>query len=564
MAYNPLPPLGQAVMASSLPVVIASDQGAVLVSAASLPLPTGAATEATLSAASAKLPASLGQKLMAASLAVVLASDQSTMPVSLASVPLPSGAATEATLSALSAKHPASLGQKTMANSMAVVLASDQSAVPVTGTFWQATQPVSGTFWQATQPVSVASLPLPTGASTEATLSAMSAKLPASLGQKAMAASLAVVLASDQSIIPVYTPNTVVGPTSITARDLVVAAPGGAGVPLSGASTAGSYVSAACVGGESTFHILKGAGTYTGSVYWETSLNSTDGVNGTWVSVMAQQLGINETVLANSSSTNTTEQWRGSAGGAKYVRARLVGSAFTSGPAITIALSSGPTEISLCGSLPAGTNVIGSLAANQSVNLAQIAGTATSVNSGNKDAGTQRTVVATDQLALPTWGHGATGAAVPVNVVYNGARVATSNPTNAVAGNAVGLMADKAGRLVVTRGHVRELVSWQRTALAANTETTIVTAGGAGVFKDIVQIIITTAGAAAATLTLRDGTAGTTVMILNYPNAALAPGTPLILNFDPPLSQAAAASNWTIQNSVATATNVFVRFINNL
>jgi hypothetical protein len=90
--------------------------------------------------------------------------------------------------------------------------------VPVTGTFWQATQPVSGpltdaqlraaavpvsgAFFQATQPVSAAALPLPAGASTEATLAALSAKIPASLGQKAMAAALAVVLASDQSAIP--------------------------------------------------------------------------------------------------------------------------------------------------------------------------------------------------------------------------------------------------------------------------------------------------------------------------------------------------------------------------
>jgi len=89
----------------------------------------------------------------------------------------------------------------------------------VTGTFWQATQPVSGpltdaelrtspvsvagTFWQATQPVSAASLPLPTGAATEATLSAASGKLPATLGQKTMANSMAVVLSSDQSAIPV-------------------------------------------------------------------------------------------------------------------------------------------------------------------------------------------------------------------------------------------------------------------------------------------------------------------------------------------------------------------------
>lgn len=64
-----------------------------------------------------------------------------------------------------------------------------EGTVPVTGTFWQATQPVSGTvgvsgtvpvsgtFWQATQPVSAASLPLPTGASTEATLSTLNGKV---------------------------------------------------------------------------------------------------------------------------------------------------------------------------------------------------------------------------------------------------------------------------------------------------------------------------------------------------------------------------------------------------
>lgn len=91
---------------------------------------------------------------------------------------------------------------------------------PVTGTFWQATQPVSGpltdtqlrasavpvsgtiaatqsgtwnigsittmpttpvtgTFWQATQPISAVSLPLPSGASTETTLSSLNGKVTA-------------------------------------------------------------------------------------------------------------------------------------------------------------------------------------------------------------------------------------------------------------------------------------------------------------------------------------------------------------------------------------------------
>lgn len=131
-------------------------------------LPTGAATEATLAAASAKLPATLGQKAMAASLAVVLASDQSAIPASQSGtwnitnisgvVSLPTGAATEATLAAASAKLPATLGQKAMAASLAVVLASDQSAIPTSQ---------SGT-WNITNISGVISLP--TGAATEATL----------------------------------------------------------------------------------------------------------------------------------------------------------------------------------------------------------------------------------------------------------------------------------------------------------------------------------------------------------------------------------------------------------
>ncbi len=51
------------------------------------------------------------------------------LPVSLASVPLPSGAATETTLAALNAKVPAA-GQALMAASQPVVIASNQTAVP--------------------------------------------------------------------------------------------------------------------------------------------------------------------------------------------------------------------------------------------------------------------------------------------------------------------------------------------------------------------------------------------------------------------------------------------------
>lgn len=167
--------------------------GSLLVSASSLPLPAGAATEATLAAMSAKLPATLGQKAMAASMAVVVASDQTALHVIVDSSALPSGASTaalqtsgNASLTSIDGKF-GSLGQKAMAGSAPVVLASDQAAIPVT----------------------VASLPLPTGAATSAkqdtgntSLASIDGKTPA-LGQAAMAASSPVVIASNQSTLPV-------------------------------------------------------------------------------------------------------------------------------------------------------------------------------------------------------------------------------------------------------------------------------------------------------------------------------------------------------------------------
>lgn len=69
-----------------------------------------------------------------------------TQPISAVSLPLPTGAATEATLATRASEATAltlltttafqarinTLGQKTMANSTPIVIASDQSAVPVT------------------------------------------------------------------------------------------------------------------------------------------------------------------------------------------------------------------------------------------------------------------------------------------------------------------------------------------------------------------------------------------------------------------------------------------------
>jgi hypothetical protein len=117
----------------SLPVA-----GALPVSAAALPLPAGAATEATLSALNGK----------------VTAVDTGAVVVALSNLPV--GAATEASLAAMNAKIPAQ-GQGLMAASVPVAIASNQSAVAV----------------------SAAALPLPAGASTAAL---QGGGLPAALG----------------------------------------------------------------------------------------------------------------------------------------------------------------------------------------------------------------------------------------------------------------------------------------------------------------------------------------------------------------------------------------------
>lgn len=139
--------------------VVYEDPSDTPVSAASLPLPVGASTSAKqdLLLTELQFKAKLTDTQPVSGPLTDAQLRLSAVPVSAASLPLPTGAATEATLSAASAKLPATIGQKSMAASLAVTIASDQGAVPV-----------SGTFFQATQPVSAAALPLPVGASTSA------------------------------------------------------------------------------------------------------------------------------------------------------------------------------------------------------------------------------------------------------------------------------------------------------------------------------------------------------------------------------------------------------------
>jgi hypothetical protein len=90
-----------------------------------------------------QLPLAPGQATMALSRPVVIASDQSAVPASQSgawnitnisgTVTLPTGAATAANQTALNALFPTSLGAKTAANSLAVTLATDGALVSAFG-----------------------------------------------------------------------------------------------------------------------------------------------------------------------------------------------------------------------------------------------------------------------------------------------------------------------------------------------------------------------------------------------------------------------------------------------
>jgi len=168
------------------------------VSMAALPLPSGAATaalqttgNATLASIDAGIPSALGSAIISASMPVNIASDQ-VIPISASALPLPTGAATaalqtsgNASLTSIDSK----LTSQSTAAKQDLLLAELQLKADLT----------------ETQPVSLASQPLPTGASTSALqtagnslLSSIDAKTPA-FGQATMAASCPVVIASNQT-----------------------------------------------------------------------------------------------------------------------------------------------------------------------------------------------------------------------------------------------------------------------------------------------------------------------------------------------------------------------------
>jgi hypothetical protein len=156
----------------------------------------------------------------------------------------------------------------------------------------------------------------------------------------------------------------------------------------------------------------------------------------------------------------------------------------------------------------------------------------------------------------------ASGTADSGNPVKVGYVARTTLPAAVTDGQRSNSISDKFGREVVVLGTPRDLRASQNTTITSSTtETTIVTAGGAGIFRDPVMILVSnTASGTNTRIDFRDATAGTIRFSLQCPANQTT-------GFNIPgesIPQTTAANNWTAQ--CGTSTNdirIYVLYENN-
>jgi hypothetical protein len=159
---------------------------------------------------------------------------------------------------------------------------------------------------------------------------------------------------------------------------------------------------------------------------------------------------------------------------------------------------------------PGTTNLV-ALAANQSVNVAQIAGTTAATGSGAMTAGTQRVAMATDSPGVIAVGTAGTAS------------------TNVVTTQGIAAMTPLTTQLAETGNLVSGCIS---TAMTGTTSTSLVAAPGASLRNYITQITVSNSHATVGTdVAIQDGSGGTTFYVIPaaavYGGAAISFPTPL-------------------------------------
>jgi hypothetical protein len=354
------------------------------ISAASLPLPTGAALDATISTMSGKLPAALDGS------GFLKTHEQGTSAVSAASLPLPSGAST-------AAKQPA-LGTAGAASSDVITVQGIASMTPIL---------IDGT--AGTQPVSAAALPLPSGAAT-------SAKQPA-LGTAGSASADVVTVQGVASM----TALKVDGSASTQPVSGTVAATESGTWTVQPGNTANT--TAWKVDGSAVTQPVSGTVTANAGTNLNTSALALE--SGGNLATVASTVRAEDSISADADKGLTVFAVR---------KATPANTSGTDGDYEALQISAGRlwTSTTIDAALPSGSNVIGHTIADSGsttavtgnvtviqgtgtnlhtvsdsgtittvstvTNLSQLGGVAVAMNTGTRSTGTQRVTIATDDV----------------------------------------------------------------------------------------------------------------------------------------------------------------------
>lgn len=161
-------------------------------------------------------------------------------------------------------------------------------------------------------------------------------------------------------------------------------------------ATAGSAVETAANGTNSRRSaIVTVTGTYTGALSYQVSADGS-----TWRTMSGAQTFYNISTGAFSATIASAANgdWQVLLGGYAYVRVTAL-AAVTGTAVVSLRTAVGGNGVIVQGPLPTGTNVIGALSSNQSVNVAQMNGVATSMGAGADGTGTQRVTVSNNASA---------------------------------------------------------------------------------------------------------------------------------------------------------------------
>ena len=469
----------------------------------------------------------------------------------------------------------------------------------VTGT--GGTFPVTGTFWQATQPISAASLPLPAGAATSANQPTAAALGSTTSGQTGNLSLGAVTTAS-----PAYT----TGQSNALSLDTSGCLRSNGTIPIM--LTGPTWNSATAL--NTTTPVISNNNVGTGSICGQISTTTT--ITGgaltfeesydnaiSWKSIPTSRLidPITNANLANpyTLAPSTNQAFLVVDSGVTQVRVRLstviagTGTCIiytTTSPISNLVQVAAGAPIPVTGTFWQATQpVSGTVTVQQATaaNLnATVSGTVTANQGGTWTVQPGNTANTTAWLVTGTggtfpvtgtfWqatqpvsiaatvavaGDTANAASDAGNPVKIGGLAKTTNPTAVADGQRVNGLFDKVGKMVVA-GALRQLKGVQTTTITATTETTIVTAGAAGVFQDLYGLILANTSATAVNVAIKDATAGTTRVTIQVPAGDTRGFT---VPVDSAVVQATAANNWTATLSAAvTSILVTALYVSNI